>query len=143
MNLLPILTFWQWAILLAVPLAIISLYFLKLKRIPLEVPSPYLWTRAIEDLHVNSIWQRLRQCLLLFLQLLLIALIFLACLNPGWRGATLTGNRFIFLLDTSASMNATDEGRSRLETAKGRIEQIIAQMKSDDVAKLIIFSDIA
>ena len=61
------------------------LYFLKLKRQPLEVPSTYLWHKSIEDLHVNSIWQRLRQNLLLFLQLLLVASAILALLRPGWQ----------------------------------------------------------
>ena len=42
---------WQWALLAAVPPAIIALYFLKLKREPLEVPSTYLWHKSIEDLH--------------------------------------------------------------------------------------------
>ena len=66
------LTGWQWLILAAIPPAIIALYFLKLRRQPLEVPSTFLWHRTIEDLHVNSLWQRLRQNLLLFLQLLLL-----------------------------------------------------------------------
>ena len=64
------LSWWQWTILAAVPPAIVLLYFLKLKRRPLEVPSTYLWHKSIEDLHVNSIWQRLRRNLLLLLQLL-------------------------------------------------------------------------
>ena len=33
---------WQWAMMLAVPPLIILLYFLKLRREPLEVPSTYL-----------------------------------------------------------------------------------------------------
>ena len=82
--------------------------FSKLRRQPLEVPSTYLWKKSIEDLHVNSLWQRLRQNLLLFLQLLLIALAMLALLRPGWEGTKLDGNRFIFLVDNSASMSATD-----------------------------------
>src|SRR5882724_5136564 len=77
------LTPWQWGLLALVPPAIIALYFLKLKRQPLEVPSTYLWSRTIEDLHVNSLWQRLRQSLLLLLQLLLIALIALTSPRPG------------------------------------------------------------
>ena len=60
---------WGWGLLALIPPAIIALYFLKLKRIPLEVPSTYLWRKSIEDLHVNSIWQRLRKNLLLYLQL--------------------------------------------------------------------------
>jgi hypothetical protein len=50
-----------WTLLVLVPLGILALYFLKLRRQPLEVPSTYLWHRTIEDLHVNSLWQRIRR----------------------------------------------------------------------------------
>ncbi|MBM4004536.1 MAG: VWA domain-containing protein [Planctomycetes bacterium] len=131
----------QWALLLAVPPAILILYFLKLKRQPLEVPSTFLWSRTIEDLHVNSIWQKLRQSLLLFLQLLLVALVVLACLRPGWQSSKLTGSRFIFLLDTSASMGATDVAPSRLGHAKRRAAELIDQMKYGEEATIMTFSD--
>lgn len=132
----------QWALLLAVPPAILSLYFLKLKRQPVEVPSTYLWSRTIEDLHVNSIWQKLRQSLLLFLQILVVALAILACLRPGFRGTELIGDRFIFLIDNSASMSAMDMGRTRLSVAQERVLELIDQMKSSDVAMVISFSDV-
>ena len=111
---------WQWAALALVPPAILALYFLKLRRQPLEVPSTYLWKKSIEDLHVNSLWQRLRQSLLLFLQLLVVALAMLALLRPGWQGTKLEGQRFIFLVDNSASMSATDatDAPNRLDEAK-------------------------
>ncbi|MFM2096650.1 MAG: hypothetical protein RIS70_3774 [Planctomycetota bacterium] len=131
----------QWILLAAIPPAIVLLYFLKLKRMPLEVPSTYLWSRTIEDLHVNSIWQRLRQSLLLLLQLLLIALIMLALLRPGWRSSRLTGNRFIFLIDNSASMSATDVAPNRLEEAKRLAGQMIDQMKYGEEATVMTFSD--
>jgi hypothetical protein len=134
---------WQWALLALIPPAIIALYFLKLRRKPIEVPSTYLWSRTIEDLHVNSIWQRLRRNLLLFLQLLIVFLIMFALLRPGWQGSRLTDNRFIFLLDTSASMQATDVEPSRLDAAKRQVETLIDRMKSGDVAMLLTSSDFA
>lgn len=143
MNLVNTLSPLQWLLLAAIPPAIVALYFLKLRRRPVEVPSTYLWSRAIEDLRVNSLWQRLRQSLLLFLQLLVVALAMAACLRPGWRGAQLSGNRLIFLVDTSASMSATDIPPSRLGAAKRRVLEMIEQMKSGDVAMLITFSDVA
>jgi hypothetical protein len=134
---------WQWALLALVPPAIVALYFLKLKRQPLEVPSTYLWKRSIEDLHVNSLWQRLRQNLLLFLQLLLVALAMLALLRPGWEGAKLDGQRFIFLVDNSASMSAADvdDAPDRLAEAKRLAAGLIGQMDSSMTAMIISFAD--
>jgi len=142
-QLLNTLSWWQWMILAAVPPAIVALYFLRLKRRPVEVPSTYLWHRSIEDLHVNTIWQRLRRNLLLFLQLLLIFLAMLAVLRPGWRSAKRIGQRSIFLVDNSASMQATDEQPSRLEEAKRQVGELIEQMDRGDVAMLVSFSDSA
>jgi hypothetical protein len=146
------LALWQWGLLAAIPPAIVLLYFLKLKRRPLEVPSTYLWSRALEDLHVNSIWQRLRQNLLLFLQLLFIALLALALIRPGWQGAGLEDERLIFLIDTSASMQATDGELTRLELAKQECLHAIDAMDGGSlfrrdqeaaVAMVISFSDVA
>ena len=132
---------WQWLILGLVPPAIVALYFLKLKRRPVEVPSTYLWHRSIEDLHVNTIWQRLRRNLLLLLQLLLVLLAMLAVLRPGWDDAKLVGDRFIFLIDNSASMQATDLDRTRLEEAKRAATQVVAKMKPGDVGMVVSFAD--
>ena len=137
------LSAWQWAAMAAIPPAIVLLYFLKLRRTPLEVPSTYLWHKSIEDLHVNSIWQRLRTSLLLLLQLLLVAIAMLALVRPGWSGSKLEGDRFIFLIDTSASMSSTDVKPTRLAEAKRRVGELIEQMASGDVAMLVSFSDAA
>ena len=119
-NSLPI---YQWIILGLVPPLIFLLYFLKLRRVPLEVPSTYLWTKTVEDMHVNSLWQKLRQNLLLMLQLLAALLLMLSCLRPGCDGEELAGERFIFVVDQSASMSATDTetGITRLEEAKRQV----------------------
>src|SRR6186997_2640854 len=105
--------YWPWLILASLPPLLILLYFLKLRRRPLEVPSTFLWHRTIEDLHVNAIWQRLRQSLLLLLQLLFFALVALALLGPAFKGRETIESRNIILFDTSASMSATDVGSSR------------------------------
>ena len=132
---------WQWAALGAVPPVLVALYFLKLKRTPLEVPSTYLWLKSVEDLHVNSLWQRLRQSLLLLLQLLLIALVMLALGRPAWQTTQLAAGRRILLVDNSASMGATDVAPSRLAEAKRRALEMVDEMGSDDVAMVVSFAD--
>src|SRR3954466_8942927 len=103
-----------WAVLIGVPITIIALYFLKLRRRPVEVPSTLLWRRSIEDLHVNSLFQRLRRNLLLFLQLLAVLLAMLALAGPRMRGTVGAGQRYVLAIDESASMSASDVGDTRL-----------------------------
>ncbi len=143
MNFLPTLSAWQWALIAVVPPAVVALYFLKLRRQPLEVPSTYLWQKSIEDLHVNSLWQRIRQNLLMYLQLLLLLLVIFALLRPGWRSGKLQGGRYIFLIDNSASMNSTDVAPSRLAEAKRQATVLIDEMASGDNGMVISFSDLA
>lgn len=137
------LAWWQWLILAAVPPAIVALYFLKLKRRPLVVPSTWLWQRSIEDLHVNTIWQRLRNNLLLFLQLLAVALAALALLQPAWQGSRQADKRLILLIDNSASMSATDVSPRRLDEAKRLAKEAIDGLASSESAMVIAFSDVA
>src|SRR5829696_5927912 len=55
-------------IVVALPILLLLLYFLKLKRQPLAVPSTYLWRKTIDDMQVNSLFQWLRRNVLLLLQ---------------------------------------------------------------------------
>ncbi|MEM9645714.1 MAG: BatA and WFA domain-containing protein [Planctomycetota bacterium] len=134
---------WLWSLLAAVPIGIVLLYFLKLRREPVEVPSTYLWQKTIEDLHVNSLLQRLRRSVLLLVQLLIVGLAAIALFRPGIRGSTSGQGRVVHLLDTSASMNATDspDQRSRFEIARQQVREQIEQMTDQDTAMLITFND--
>ena len=143
MSFLPALFPWQWWLIGAVPVGIVLLYFLKLRREPVEVPSTYLWARTVEDLHVNSLLQRLRRNLLLFLQLLAVLLAIFALLRPGIRGNMTDQDRYVYLLDTSASMSATDveDAENRFEQARKLIRDRIDTLSDYDEAMLVSFSD--
>jgi hypothetical protein len=131
----------QWAVLAGIPVGIIALYFLKLRRRPVQVSSTLLWRRSLEDLHVNSLFQRLRRNLLLFLQLLAVGLAMFALAGPRVKGSAGQGQRTILLLDNSASMGATDVSPTRLDAAKREAERVIDAMGRDDLAMILAFSD--
>jgi hypothetical protein len=131
---------WLGVLLLLVPPAILVLYFLKLKRKPLEVPSTFLWRKSIEDLHVNSLLQWLRHNLLLLLQLLAVVVLIYASLGLRFHGGEVHGRHYILLIDNSASMSATDVEGSRLEWARQEALKEIDAAAEDDFGMVIVFN---
>ncbi len=121
---------------------LIALYFLKLRRDVRLVPSTLLWKRAVEDLHVNAPFQRLRKSLLLLLQLLILILAAIALGKPMWETAQTLESTIILLVDQSASMAVVEEGgRTRLDLAKEQARRVVENMGDDSRAMVIAFCD--
>jgi hypothetical protein len=131
---------WLGLVLLLVPVAILLLYFLKLKRKPLSVPSTFLWKKSVEDLHVNSLLQWLRRNVLLLLQLLTVLVLIYAVMGFRFHGAAGRGRHYILLIDNSASMAVTDVAPSRLAWAKEQALKEIDAYTDDDVGMVIVFN---
>jgi hypothetical protein len=97
---------------------VLAMYLLKLRRNEARVPSTLLWARLVSDVEANAPWQRLRKSLLLLLQLLLVALFALLAARPFVERPAGLARDIVVVIDTSASMQATDVAPSRLEAAK-------------------------
>jgi von Willebrand factor type A domain/Aerotolerance regulator N-terminal len=103
--------------LLFVP-AVIAMYLLKLRRDEAVVPSTLLWTRLVADIEANAPWQKLRRSLLLLLQLLLVIALALLAARPFLERPAGLARDIVLVMDTSASMAATDTVPDRLTAAK-------------------------
>ena len=112
--------------------AVVILYLLKLKRINLPISSTLLWRRSLEDLKANTPFQKLKRNLLLFLQLLIMALLTFVIARPVLNLGGLEGQSFIVLIDRSASMAATDVNTNRLEEAKDKAIDLVNDMSMGD-----------
>ena len=127
-----------WLLALIPPLVV--LYFLKLKRQKLAVPSLVLWKQVLNDNRVNSPFQRFKRNILLWLQLALLLLLILAAMEPYLRGGPSASDRLPILIDRSASMAAVDDkGKSRLDLAKEAAKKLITGMNPDEEVALIAF----
>ncbi len=119
--------------LLALPLA--ALYFLKLRRRKVVVPSLMLWEALAEEERRARPFDKFKRNILLWLQLLFLLLATLAFARLAIPGMGVAGKSLVVVIDTSASMAATDTGSSRLDTAvaeaMGAIDSLAA---SDEVA---------
>jgi Ca-activated chloride channel family protein len=122
------------SLLWAIPLSglIILMYILKLRRKDVVVSSTFLWRQVIRDVQANAPFQKLRKNLLLFLQLLAALLLVLAITRPFWRGKGIGGRSVVIVVDTSASMGATDVKPNRLEMAKREALDVANAMRPED-----------
>ena len=97
---------------------VVAMYLLKLRRDEAVVPSTLLWTRLVADVEANAPWQRLRRSLLLLLQLLLVVILALLAARPFLERPAGLARDIVLVVDTSASMGATDVVPDRLTAAK-------------------------
>jgi hypothetical protein len=129
-----------YAGLIAVPLLLL-LYFLKLKRRERIISSTLLWKRAVQDLQVNAPFQRLRHNILLLLQILALLALLLAMAGPVLSLLTSGAERYVLLIDRSASMSATDVEPSRLEVAKKQAKVLVESLRAGSFFSLTDESD--
>lgn len=113
--------------LLVLPL-IVLLYMLRTRRQDVPVSTIILWQRARRDLAAQRPARRLERSLLLLLQLLAAALIVLALAKPQ---LSLSGGQIptAVIIDTSASMQATDETPTRFASAVRRAQELVASAR--------------
>src|SRR6478735_5990494 len=98
--------------------AVIAMYLLKLRRDQAVVPSTLLWSRLLTDVEANAPWQRLRRSLLLLVQLLLVLALVLLAARPFLERPAGLARDIVLVMDTSASMGATDVAPNRLAAAR-------------------------
>jgi hypothetical protein len=97
---------------------VVAMYLLKLRRDEAPVPSTLLWQKLVADVEANAPWQKLRRSLLLLLQLLLVVILALLAARPFVERPAGLARDIVLVIDTSASMQATDVTPNRLEAAK-------------------------
>ncbi len=92
------------------------------------VSSTLLWQKLLRDREANAPWQKLRRNLLLFLQMIILAALVFALARPFFPVPSVVNSSVVVLLDSSASMQATDVMPTRFEAAKEEVRSLIGAL---------------
>jgi Ca-activated chloride channel family protein len=118
--------------LLGFGLTVLALYFLKLRRRPIEVPFVQLFREVLATEQSSRLFASLRRVLSLLLALLFVALVTAALADPREAGAEGSGRVVILALDASASMQATDVPGGRFEAARTEARRVLSALGASD-----------
>ncbi len=122
------------AFLLLIP-AIALLYMFRSRYRRRTVSSIMLWRSVRRDLEARQRLRRPPLSLLMLLEILAIVAGAAALVKPALPAQDRT--HLVILMDTSASMAATDVAPSRFEVARERARQAIAQLRPGDQVTVI------
>lgn len=120
---------------LAIPL--VALYFLRMRRRRVVVPSLLPWARVARAERLASPFHRFRRHLLLLLQLLALLACVLAWARPYVETDAVGYQSVVLVVDTSASMGATDVAPSRLGAAVAEASAIVDRLGPTDEVMVV------
>lgn len=127
---------WGALAFLLIPLLIL-LYLLKQRYREETVPSTFLWRKVASEWEASHPWQKWRKNLLFFLQLIVLCLLILALMRPVLRTEGM-GSNSVVVVDVSLSMQAREDGETRLERAKEAITQMIDRMQPGEQMSIVL-----
>ncbi len=123
--------------LTAIALPIIALYVLKVRLRRMKVSTNLFWKQVYEEKPPRSLWQNLRHLISLLAQLLLLLLLVLAVADPYFSWQALQARRIVVVLDTSASMKATDVSPSRFEASRVAVHRLLDGLRFRDEVAIV------
>ena len=125
--------------LLALSIPLVAIYFLKVRPRLKKTATFFLWDELFEEKKSSALFQKLRDWFSLFLVMLILIFIVLALAEPSF---SVENNKdYCIIIDTSASMAATDSGSSRIELAKNKASALISAMSFSRKVSLLSLSD--
>lgn len=120
-----------FGLLILVP-GIILLYILKQKSEDKDISSLYLWRETYKNIEVSKPWERLKNNLLMYLQIAVVLGLILALAGPYIASREGAAEHIVLVFDNSGSMNALyAKGKSRIDTAKEQAVDYVEQLSTN------------
>jgi hypothetical protein len=128
--------------LISLPI-IVAYYMLRLRRRDVPVGSVFLWQQLVRDVEANAPWQRLRFSWLLLLQLLIALVAVIAAARPFVTVTSDLAANVVLVVDTSASMGATDPEGDRMALARDAARQVVGRLPEGGHVTVVAADDSA
>jgi hypothetical protein len=119
-----------WLMALGAPL--LAIYLLKVRPRRQPTTALFLWRAVLTQRQTSSLFQRLRELWSLLLMLLVLSALTLSV--AGLRFGDDERKDLLIILDTSASMQSVDAGKSRIDRARQAAHDLVAGMSGDQRA---------
>src|ERR1044072_950980 len=114
-----------------VSVALVAMYFLKLRHRRLVISSSMVWSKVLERREERSLGKHLRRLLSILLTVAIGLLLVLAVARPDIQSLTGTARRTMIVLDTSPSMLARmNDGKTRWQHAADTAKELIDESPS-------------
>lgn len=113
------------------------MYLLRMRRRDLRVPKTFLWPERVDEVRANSFFQKLKFNWLMVLQLLALALLAFGLARLQTRQEGAAGQITVAVIDSSASMSATDVEPDRFSAAVEHVRKMVSGMKASDQLAII------
>ena len=139
MNFTLVHSFFAWLLPLA-SLPIIFHLFYRIKKRPRPFSTLMFFHRIDPRLSAR---RKIMEWIVLALRTLLILFLLMALTRPVWFGAGTKGSMaMVVVLDNSGSMTAKGKGeQTKLQTALGAADALVANLKPDDSAAIVLMVD--
>jgi hypothetical protein len=128
---------WQaWLLLAGAAAVATALFLIKLRPPRLLIPSVLIWSRVLDDIRQQTLWERIRRAVSLIATVIIALALALAVVRPG-RGADggTRAGRLLVVLDASWSMEAaTQRGETRWERAIAEARRLFTSSSGAEMA---------
>lgn len=114
---------------------LVALYMLKLNRKTVKVPNVAFLKMIVSENRGSSLFKRLTSNILLLLEVLFLAALVGALMNPGRAGLSVVGKRLVLIVDNTITMTTAEAGgETRFETAKKEALEVLAANPNSSVS---------
>jgi len=111
-----------------IPVTVLLYYFFRKKYKEKTISSTMFWETVMKETKVSPYLQYLQRNALFYLQMLALILLVFALLQPFFKTKAIAGEHIIWVVDTSATMLATENGETVFDRHKSEMISLSEQL---------------